>query len=206
MQDVNAEFLTIKTSVVIPGIQALVSGCFYGGAFSGVTAVANNLNLLTVPVWAVGVTVGSLVALRAWHNLLDDWRLLLYGVEPQPFQESEPINLPPLRVELAANEGRSVQFVDLPAEPEQLIQLATGIVEGLSFTEAQWTGTGAPFSRGQFVRLRSEMIRRGLAAWNSQNDAARGARVTGKGMALCRYFASMNQPPTPVLEMCRQCE
>jgi hypothetical protein len=161
---------------------------------------------MTIPAWAVGVTIGSLAALRAWHNLLEDWRALLYGVEPKPNQETESAILPPVRVELSTNDGRSIQFIDLPAEPDQLMALGAGIVEGFSFTEAQWTGTGAPFSRGQFVRLRSEMIRRGLAAWNSQNDAARGARVTGKGMALCRYFASMNQSPTPKIEMYRQCE
>jgi hypothetical protein len=207
MQDVSAEYLTIKTSVVVPGLQALVNGVFYGTASTGIIAVANSLDVLTVPPWAVGVTVGSLAGLAAWRNLLNDWRLVLYGVS-HDYEPADPdtIILPPVRVELSSNNGRAMQFVDLPAEPDQLITLGAGIVEGLSFTEAQWTGKGAPFSRSQFVQLRGEMLRRGLLAWNSANDNARGVKVTGKGMALCRHFASMSQSPTPILEMCRQCE
>ena len=79
MEEINAEYLTIKTSVVVPGLQALVNGVFYGAATGGVVAVANSLNLLTVPPWAVGVTVGSLAGVYAWRNLLDDWRVMLYG-------------------------------------------------------------------------------------------------------------------------------
>ena len=126
MDEINAEYLTIKTSVVVPSLQSLVNGCFYGGAVGGVVAVANSLELLTVPAWAVGVTIGSLASLRAWHNLLDDWRALLYGVEyAEP--ESEPVTViqpQPVRVELSGNDGRSMQFIDLPADPAQLAALA----------------------------------------------------------------------------------
>jgi hypothetical protein len=117
--------------------------------------------------------------------------VVLYGIDVEP----EPVSIikpQPVRVELSANGGRSMQFVDLPAEQGQLVALGAGIIEVLSFTEAQWTGSGATFTRTQFMQLRGEMLRRGLLAWNSQNDNARGVRVTGKGMALCRHFASMN--------------
>ena len=36
MEGLNTEYLTIKTSVVVPGLQALVNGVFYGAATSGV--------------------------------------------------------------------------------------------------------------------------------------------------------------------------
>ena len=199
MEDINAEYLTIRTSVVIPGLQALVNGVFYGAATGGVVAVARSLEVLTVPPWAVGVTVGSLAGLFVWRNLLNDWRVLLYAADPQgePAEQGSVI-IPQVRVELSADDGRTMQFIDLPAEPEQLVALGSGVVQGLSFTEAQWCGTGAPFSRSQFVRLRGEMLRRGLLMWNSHNDNARGVRITGKGMALCRHFASMAvSPPTP---------
>ena len=197
MNDINAEYLTVKTGVVVPGLQAVVNGVFYGVATGGIVAVANSMQLLSVPAWAVGVTVGSLASLRAWNNLLTDWRGLLYGVSIEPITEPEyGRNLQPVRVELSGNDGRSMQYVDLPAEPDQLIALGSGIAEGLSFTEAQWTGARGVFSRSQFVQLRGEMLRRGLLMWNSQNDNARGVRVTSKGQALMRHFASMSQSPT----------
>ena len=49
MQDINAEYLTIKTAVTVPALQAVINGCFYSAATGGVVAVANSLDLLTVP-------------------------------------------------------------------------------------------------------------------------------------------------------------
>jgi hypothetical protein len=72
MEDINTEYLTIKSSVIVPGLQAVMSGLFYGAASGGVVAVANSLDLLTVPPWAVGVTVGSLAGVYAWRGLLND--------------------------------------------------------------------------------------------------------------------------------------
>ena len=145
---------------------------FYGAVSTSVVVVANSL------------------------NLLDDWRILLYGPKDKLLLEPDIDVIEPqsIGVELSTNEGQSMQFIDLPAEPDQLITLGTGIVEGLSFTETQWTGAGAPFSRGQFVRLRSEMIRHELAI--------KGVRVTGKGMALCRHFASLSLTPSPLVIRC----
>jgi len=195
------KYLTIRTAVVLPGLQALVNGVFYGVVTSGVVVVANSMEVLDVPAWGVGVTVGSLSGLYAWRNLLDDWRSLLYGVLDDPVSEPVGIIQPqPVRVELSGNDGRSMQFIDLPAEQDQLIALGAGIVEGLSFTEAQWTGAGGVFSRSQFVQLRGEMLRRGLLMWNSQNDNARGVRVTGKGAALLRHFASISTNPPTLLK------
>ena len=200
MDDTN--LVSINSAVTIPALQALTSAVFVGGAVGGIIAAAGSLELLTVSPVAVGIISGSVSGLWSWRQSMNDWRGGVYGIPYQEPKQEPSIIPPPVRVELSSNKGRTMQFVDLPADVDQLIQLGAGLVEGLSFTEAEWCGAGAPFSRNQFVRLRSAMIQRGLAAWNSTANNARGARVTGKGMALCRHFASMTTYP-PTLERTR---
>ena len=191
MDGLNQEYLTIRTAVIVPGLQALVNGLFYGVATGGVIAVANSLELLTVPAWAVGVTVGSLAGLHSWRGLLNDWRSLLYGIE----QESEALTViepEPVRVELYSDNGYRGRYANLPASPEQLIELGQGITEGESFSVARWTGYNAPFSRGEFEQLRGELLKLGWLEWRSSKDNARGVQVTRGGAAVFRHFASMS--------------
>ncbi len=166
MEEINPEYLTIKSSVTIPALQALVNGCFYGLASGGVVAVANSMQLLDIPPWAVGVTVGALSGLYAWRNLLDAWRALLYSVESgtfaQPERDISPVIEPqPVRVELFSDNGNRGQYANLPASPEQLIELGRGIASGDSFSVSRWTGSHGVFSRGEFEQLRGEFLKLG---------------------------------------------
>jgi hypothetical protein len=197
MNDSNHEYLTIRAGLALPALQAVVNGVFYGVAVAGLVGVSNHLAITDLPVLPVAVVVFSLSGLGKWRTLIEDWRVLLYGLGD--IEVPGPETIPPVRVELASNNGRTVQFADLPIEPERLIALGAGLAEGVSFTEASWTGSGAPFSRTEFVRLRDVMVRRGLAAWNSPNDNARGLRVTSKGMAVMRHFAGMAASDSPTL-------
>jgi len=197
------QYLTIRAAVAIPALQALTSAVFVGAGVGGIAAAAGSLGLFQVSPLALGAIAGSVSGLASWRRSLSDWRLAMYGFDYGQEPEQVQVIPPPIRVELSSNNGRSMQFVDLPADVDQLVTLGAGIVQGLSFTESQWVGAGQPFTRGQFVRLRSEMIRRGLASWISENNTARGCRVTGKGQALFRHFASMSETPTLQVERTR---
>ena len=199
MDELNREYLTVRVAVVVPGLQALVNGCFYGLAVLGLVVVANHMKFLDVPAWAVSLVIFSVSGWWKWTELLQDWRYFHYGIEDQ--QEPEPVKtaqiIEPVRVEISSNNGRQLQFMDLPASQDQLIALGAGLVGGSTFTEARWVGGNAPFKRSEFVQLRDELIRRGMARWNSDHDTARGVAITGKGNALMRHFASMTvHPPT----------
>jgi len=199
----NEKYLTVRSGVLIPLLQSLVAGLLYGVGTSFVAKVMNDFGFDEVAWWKIGLATFFLAFTRAWLALIDEWRQFLY---PKPkkdpvYIESEPVHT---KLEISENNGRSMQFIDLPAEPDQLIQLGMGIMEGLSFTEAQWVGRGQPFTRTQFVRLRSELIKRGLLVWNSDLDPARGVKVTGKGRAVMRHFASMTNSPTLRIENTRK--
>lgn len=198
MDEINSEYLTIKSGVVLPGLQAALSGVFWGGCFSGLVAVGNSLDLLTVPAWAVGVTVGSLASLKAWGSLLDDWRSLLYGIEPDsPAAAAD--NLPeitqPVRVELFSDNGNRGQFANIPASMDQLVELGRGIAAGDSFSVSRWTGAHGIFSRGEFESLRGELLKLGWLEWRSDRSNSQGVDVTRAGGAVFRHFASMTSSP-----------
>lgn len=195
----SEKYLTVRSGVLIPLLQALVTGLVFGGGVSAVGAVMNWFGFDRVVWWQLGLAAFFLATIRAWIALIDEWRGFLYPNRKQDpiYVETDPQTV---RVEIAQNRGRNVQFMDLPADASQMIMLGQGIVEGLGFTEAQWTGKGQPFTRNQFVQLRGEMIKRGLVVWNSDRDPARGLRVTGKGMAVMRYFASQVDSPTLRIE------
>ena len=199
MEEINPEYLTIKSSVTIPALQALVNGCFYGLASGGVVAVANSMQLLDIPPWAVGVTVGALSGLYAWRGLLDDWRGLLYGVDDgtyiPPERDIGPATMQPVQVELLSENGNRGQYANLPASPEQLIELGRGIASGDSFSVSRWTGSHGGFSRGEFEALRGELLKLGWLEWRSDRSNSQGVEITKAGGAVFRHFASMSTSP-----------
>lgn len=198
MDEIHADYMSIKSAVIVPGLQALVNGLFYGCATGGVVAVANSLELLSLPSWAVGVTVGSLSGLWAWNKLLDDWRTLLYGVEYET--ETEMNQAEPVTIELLTDQGRRGQYASLPATQEQLMQLGSGITAGDAFTVGRWTGNGAPFSRSEFEQLRGELLKLGWVEWKSDRNHANGVQITRGGAAVMRHFASMSASGSPTLQ------
>ena len=109
--------------------------------------------------------------------------------------KGESIDPPPVRVDVITQEPGGYiggQFLDLPAEPGQLITLADGLVNGLSLSEGSWTGSGAPFSRSQFRTLRDALIYSGLARWKDERYRAQGVILSPAGRAVMRRFASMS--------------
>ena len=187
------DYLTVRAGVLVPLAQAGATG-FLVSLLTG--AVAGFFGL-SKPV-ILALACGAVVTLGAWLWLLAEWRAALYGVAES--QVSEPVMMAAetIRVELTSSDGTSGQYLDLPATRAQLESLAVGLVRGQSFTEATWTGAGRPFSRSGFVRLRDELLSRGLAVWVSDHANARGVRVTQRGMALFRHVARLADSTTPL--------
>jgi len=171
----------------LPLLQSLVTGILSSGIVCAIAALTD------YPRWQLaGLLGGTAAACLQWILSLAIWRnAQLSDARPfYPAQAEEEAEQPaPLRVEVT--EGRSTKLIDLPASQEQIIPLAVGLLSGQSLSEAAWTGSGAPFTRSEFSRLRGELIRRGLAAWNNPKTPARGATLTAPGRAVMRRYASM---------------
>ena len=185
----------IVEGVVVPGLQAAITGVLTGLAALAVSA------WLKLPYWGIGATAFTLAALAAWLSYRGRWAWVLErmlgvdinrdGLIGQPEPEPEPAQS--LRIELVQDEGRRGEFIDLPY-PEKLPLLAGGLLEGRQFSLTAWTGKGQLFSRSEFETLRAELLKRGLATWNNPAAPAQGITLTGAGRAIFRRLA--DQSPT----------
>jgi len=120
--------------------------------------------------------------------------LNLDGYIGKPEPQQAPALPASIRVEVSRDEGRAVDFIDLPY-PEKLPALAAGLLAGRQFAQTSWVGAGQLFSRSEFDQVRDTMIERGLAAWKNPEAKAQGVTLTAAGRAVMRRLAN----PSPAL-------
>jgi hypothetical protein len=184
-------------ALIIPTCQALITGL-----------LVIPLTLLVCAMSQVdlrwGLLSGLVITFVTWLIYRSRWMRIIEGLLfPQSGDDlvvSMPANHqpePPIRIELLRNNPDGYlegQYIDLPADRDQLIALASGIEDGLPLTVHAWTGDGAPFSRAEFEQLRAELIRRGLAHWNNPRTPQRGFALTIAGVKVLKRIASVTPP------------
>lgn len=188
----------LRDGVAVPGLQAGITGGVCGLAALAVCA------WFDLPWLAIGGTVAAVSMAGAWLSYRGRWQWMLEritgadlnmdGFIGQPLPQQPQLPAPSIRVELAQNDGRQVDFIDLPY-PEKLPALAAGLQQGRTFALSTWTGNGALFSRAEFEQLRGELLRRGLAEWVNESAPAQGIKLTAAGRAVFRHLS-----PTPRAE------
>jgi hypothetical protein len=189
---------SVITGVVVPSLQALITGLFTGLA-------AWALGMLTR--WdrsgLIALAMGAGVALITWSFAARHGQRLLElreGIDLQPDSQPLPGGQPePIRAVIVSENGQQGDYLDLPCNQEQLIALAAGMIRGESFSLGAWTGHGRPFSRADFERLRAELLARGALAWRNPSAPAQGLTLSQPGKALMRYYASMAAGRSPTL-------
>lgn len=181
----------IGVGCFLPAAQAVITGIFAGLL---ARALAQWGNLDAGQTWTLALAAGAGAALLVWLTGLMAWRRAAFQVDELPgFEPDTDLQtgaIEPVRVEIARENG--LDLIDLPASREQITALAQGLLEpGATLAESRWTGSTGVFTRAEFASLRAELIRRGLAVWNSPRTPARGATLTAPGRAVMRRFASM---------------
>jgi hypothetical protein len=171
----------------LPLAQAIGTALFSGGIMAGVAAWQRWEN-----VGYISLITGAAAGFFWWVSSLELWRREVYRDPVQLIDQ--PRVIPKVRIELVRDEGRSLDFIDLPIDQDRLIPLARGVLAGENTLSE--TGTSGILTRSEFTALRSELIRRGLAAWNNPGCAARGIALTRGGQAAFRSFAMMTTSPT----------
>jgi len=183
---------TLESDVAVPLAQALATGVLLGGATGLVGTWLQAPDPLAL---ALGVGCGATVV--TWGLVLRQVRDLLWQVRipfaPEPTEEPER---PVVRVELAHQGDRRVQYLDLPGDPERLAHLARRVLAGDPLSEARWTGKRGPFSKAEFQALRAELLRAGVVRWRNPGAPAQGVELTPAGRAVFRRLAQ-GEPPTP---------
>jgi hypothetical protein len=161
-------------------------------------------------LWALAA--GGAVTFVVWMNLYNRMLYLIEfvlkadingdGVIGAPLTQLPP---PTTRIELIKTDQDhnlvEGDYINLPAEPEQLAQLADGLSQGYSLSINKWTGRGKPFTRSQFETLLDVFHTRGLAAPLSAKSPNSGYALTVAGKHVISRFARPTTPP-PQNRMC----
>ena len=92
------------------------------------------------------------------------------------------------------NESIGDMVITFPCTEEQLVTLANGLINGMSFTERVWSGDGKLYSVPEFSELKTVLFAHGLIEY-SENNKRQGIRLTEKGNLAMRELANSPTPP-----------
>lgn len=175
---------TIGGQVVVPLLRAAITGGWVALAFV-VIAVASGW-----PAW-VPVVVFLLVGLVVWcwHGLSDRLLYLVESITGRDIDQDGEVGRPVVHVEVSDLNERQWRFMDLPGTPEALQELARGVLAGKTLAEAEWTGTGRPYTRNEFRDLRAQLLERGIVTWRNEKHPAQGVELTRPGRAVFEQLA-----------------
>jgi len=165
----------------IPLAQSIAAGLLAGLIVAG----AGYWMELNHPWFLAGIAVGC-ISFWWFTGSITRWREDVYApfyAEPEPVQATVSV----VRVEVV-NDSQIV-IADLPATPAQLRDLSTGLLAGMSFSEASWSGDGRIFSKSEFHAIRQAFISRNWARWRVENAPAQGVAITAPGRAVLRELA-----------------
>lgn len=187
--------LTPLAGVVIPALQALVSGVAVGVMIGSLAYIFGVAHFLAVGLLSTGLGGGL-----AWLISLSWWRSRVY--------RSNPPRLPGvmgsgevLRLQVAVTDPGSAfergVWASLPVDRDALIEIARKLARGANFSHASLSGKYAPMSRKQYEAVRDEFLRRGLVYWNSPHSRNQGLSLSRAGVAAVRRLAEMDISPPP---------
>jgi hypothetical protein len=178
-----------NSGCLLPGLQAFFTALLLGAI---VTFAAALVGAQWQTAILAGCLAGCIGALVHWFMSQRLWVTVAYGTfyqvsQAEPVQEPETLEpQSTVRIELHSEDGRHIEFADLPCNRLQLAKFAGAALDGRSLAIASWTGYGAPFTRSQYEQLRNALIQRGLLF---AGRGASGLMVTRAGKAAFEYLA-----------------
>jgi hypothetical protein len=193
-----------ENAVLIPLVQSAVTGFLAGGAVGATAWILDAEHPLSLAgaSWIVATYIAWLAYRAGWQYRLE--RVLgidLTGddVIGEPVEESAslPAPTPKVRVEISKDDGRGVEWLDLPVDYERLVMFSREMTKGATFSYASLAGRDKLFSRPEFEILRDAFLKRGFARWINPHSRNQGVELTGKGRALIRQFALTIEATSP---------
>ena len=185
----------IREGWALPILQSLTGGVL----FAGIVGAGVTLAKVQVNPWQAAALVGLVFAFTEWLALKGRWAWRLersLGLDLLPATKTDQ-NIPPETVRVEVVHPNGEDWIDLPS-PEKLPQLAEGLVNGRTFSQAVWTGGAGIFTRSEFEALRSALLARGLAVYRNPQAPAQGIVLTAAGRAVMRKLLQdeSNRQPT----------
>lgn len=204
-ENVKIHMATPAAGILLPFGQSVLTG-----GLVGIAAFALAWLFEAPRPWVWGVVGWVIVQCLAWLFLLRDWRTILLqklesltgqeldgltGIGAPAEDDDEPTTTT-IRIELTDQGGHHTRYIDLNCNDDQLYKLAEGLASGTTLSESNWTGAGRPFTRAQFAEIRTELLKRGLANWNTPGTPARGCSLTASGRACFkRLYEELSTTP-----------
>jgi hypothetical protein len=175
---------TVGGQVVVPFLRSVISGWWF--MLAGIVIT----NAAEWPWW-VPLVFFILGGSCVWcaKGLSDQALFLIESATGRDINQDGDIGRPVVHVEVSDLDQRQWRFMDLPGTPEALQELARGVLAGKTLAEAEWTGTGRPYTRNEFRDLRAQLVDRGIAAWRNPQHPAQGVELTKPGRAVFAEIA-----------------
>lgn len=195
---IKHELNHLTGGVIVPGLQAAITGILLGLAALAITA------WFSLPWLAIGGTVAAVTAAGAWLSYRNHWAWLLERVlgadlngdgaigQPQP----PMLPAPHIRVDLMHPDGAGADWLKLPY-PEKLPTFAETVLQGRTYSQAALVGSGRLFSRSEYDQLIDALIAAGLMRWKNPEHHNQGAVTTSAGRAVFKRLAEIHSPTQP---------
>ena len=139
-----------------------------------------------------------LYLMRRWLNLTAFERMTGIDLNGDGvIGKKKPVEPLVIRIDDVRDGRYRSREVKLDVTEEQLQEFARGSLNGISFTERNWTGRGKPFSSGQdgtFRPFRSMWLKQGLVEVVSDKDNRQGFEFTDTGWAMLEKLADHPDP------------
>lgn len=186
-QDVRRHYQSRMVAVTIPFYQSLISG-----ALAGVLVAILLYALNVKPKWILVGFALTVVAVTAivWWVRLRDWQSLIWNMEQQMGIDltgdnvvGKPLSI---RAEISRNGGANKTYAEL--QGNQLIDFMDAILAGEPITEANWTPAKNGFSKSDYWKNISTLIRNGVLRWKNEQAHDQGVSLTADGRLILEQW------------------
>jgi hypothetical protein len=196
-----ARTASIESDVVVPGLQATITGILAGALVAGIAIMRRSEFSAMIGLIGCAATWGV-----SWLWLLHEHRQLLWEVESiigADLNGDGEIGAPPappttVRVDITdkpASTETHLNFFELPINQRKMAEVARLIMNGVSFSEDKIAGKNCPLSGPRFRELQDILLSRKMLRWRNEENHRLGVEITRGGQAMFRAFAG--DPPTP---------
>lgn len=196
--EVRKHYQSPWTAVMIPLLQALVSGIFATVLASGAYGIYRYYD----NIWAWGYFLFGLITGVSWFALLVNWRNVvwrleeIYGVDIDKDQQvGHPVER--FKVEITRRSGNSysTQYLDdMPLTITHAQMLFPALAKGVSFSENNWVSP-KKMSRDQFLDLRNYWLDLGWLVWINPDRPKLGTNFTEIGRSAVKNIAAQMAEP-----------